>query len=231
MLAMIAQSVQSVPSVAVRRGHGARGGFSLLELILALAILALAVAAISQLVRLGLSHAKHARELTKAELYCESTMAELAAGVLPLEGVTDVPIEQDSEWLYSVTVEPAAIDGLLVVTVTVYQAEPDPVRPIEFTLVRWLPDPEVFSAQETETSSLGTARPSARADFFAPQPELVQVAAKCVRLATVCARSPKCTLGGIQAPRCLSTISPGFLVLERSYLAAPWRRGDTSHGT
>lgn len=163
---MIALSVQSVPCVALRRGHGARSGFSLLELILALAILALSVAAISQLVRLGLSHARFARELTKAELYCESTMAELVAGVLPLEGVTDVPIEQDSGWLYSVTVEPAAVDGLLIVTVTVYQAEPDPVRPIEFTLVRWLADPEVFSAEPAAALSLGRSSPSSSHGIF-----------------------------------------------------------------
>ncbi len=182
-----------MPSAVVRRGHGARGGFSLLELILALAILALAVAAIGQLVRLGLAHARHARELTKAELYCESTMAELAAGVLPLEGVSDIPIEQDSEWLYSVTVEPAAVDGLLVVTVTVYQAEPDPVRPIEFTLVRWLADPEVFSA-DAAASSLGAARPAGRLNSFARRPWPVQVAAILAGPPADSANAPRQTL-------------------------------------
>ena len=143
-------------AVTSHRGR-ARRGFSLLELILALAILALSVAAISQLVRLGLGHARHARELTKAELYCESTLAELAAGVIPLEGATDVPVEQDSDWLYSVTVEPAPVNGLLVVTVTVYQAEPDPVRPIEMTLVRWMADPAMFSTETAGGAGLGDA--------------------------------------------------------------------------
>lgn len=142
----------SIRSVSGRRR---RSGFSLLELILALAILALAVAAISQLVRLGLAHARYARELTKAELYCESTLAELAAGVIPLEGATGVPIAQDPEWLYSVAVEPAEVNGLLVVTVTVYQAEPDPIRPIEFTLVRWMADPALFSHSTAGISSPG----------------------------------------------------------------------------
>lgn len=156
---------------AVRCPCQARAGFSLLELILALAILALSIAAISQLVRMGLAHARHARELTKAELYCESTMAELAAGVLPLEGVTGIPIEEDSEWLYSVSVEPAPVDGLLIVTVTVYQAEPDPVRPIEFTLVRWLADPAVYATDTSVTLGRGVPGgvPAFQASIPAPQ--------------------------------------------------------------
>ncbi len=134
-----------------------RRGFSLLEVILALAILALALASLGELTRLGLRNASVSCDKSQAILLCESRMAEiLAAGTLP-ETIESEELDNPSDptgpaWLCSVAVESTDQDGLVAVRVTVIQDLPLEKRPVEFTLVRWLVDPT--STQATaETSS------------------------------------------------------------------------------
>ena len=60
----------------MRKGS-CRGGFSLLEVILALAILIGILAVLSELVGLGVRNARVARAMTQAQLLCESKLAEI----------------------------------------------------------------------------------------------------------------------------------------------------------
>jgi general secretion pathway protein I len=66
---------------------GKSGGFSLLEVILALAILTGAVAVLGEIVRLGIRNAQVARDTTQAQLLCESKLAEITAGIIPSDPV------------------------------------------------------------------------------------------------------------------------------------------------
>jgi len=131
----------------------ARRGISLLEVILAVAILGGALAVFGELFRIGSQNARAARELTQAQLHCESLLARVKAGALPAETVTpaqELPTSAaelpDKEWLYSVLVEPLDQEGLLSVQVTVVQNVPEISRPIEFTATAWIVDPEVIAA-------------------------------------------------------------------------------------
>ena len=131
------------PARAARR----RRGLSLLEVILALAILAGAVAMLGELTRLGNQNAQAARYLTQAQLLCQSKLAEIITGYDLPQSVQLAPFEADvvpgSNWLYSVDVLPTQREGLIVVQVTVEQdAAAAHRRPIVYSLVRWLPDPE-----------------------------------------------------------------------------------------
>jgi general secretion pathway protein I len=89
-----------------------RGAFSLIEVILALAILCGALATLGELSRLGMREAEKARDLTQAQLLCESKLSEITAGVTPLEAQEDAPFEStdeedsESEWVYSIAVTP-----------------------------------------------------------------------------------------------------------------------------
>ena len=93
-----------------QRGDSARpqparygaAGLSLLEVILAVAILGGCMAVIGELVRLGVRHAEEARELTRAQLLCESKLEEIAAGVTAAESAAAVAFETDPEWTYTV---------------------------------------------------------------------------------------------------------------------------------
>ena len=127
------------------RARGARAAFTLLEIILSLAILCGAIATLGELSRLGMRQAERARDLTQAQLLCQSKLAEITAGLAPAEAQESVPFEPtenqaESEWLYSIEVNPAAEEGLMEVRVTVTKDLPETRRPVEFSLVRWVVD-------------------------------------------------------------------------------------------
>ena len=118
-------------------------GFTLLEVILALAILAGAVAVVGEAVRLGRRNAEAARLLTTAQLLAASTMAEVSTGVVAAESVQDEPFESAPDWQYSIDVQALAdLEGLVEVTVTVTPTHGGS-QSIEFSLTRWMVDPAI----------------------------------------------------------------------------------------
>jgi len=138
------------------------GGFSLLEVILALAILAGALAILSEVARTAMSNAGRTRDLAEAQLLCESKLAEIQAGIEPAEPVSGALLETGKfpEWIYSIEIVPLDVEGLVEVWVTVEQDLPPEKRPIRCTLVRWMVDPStvtevdlVAQAQSASTTS------------------------------------------------------------------------------
>lgn len=130
-----------------------RSGLSLLEVMLALAILGGALAAIGELMRIGARNAEIARDLTTAQLLCESTVAELQLGFLPIQSVGPMPVtdlQYQTEWMYTITVQPIDQEGLTSVVVRIEQTPEYFSRPVSFTVTRWMIDPLV--ATETDES-------------------------------------------------------------------------------
>ncbi len=134
-----------------------RDGFSLMEVILSIAILASATVLLGELTRFGMRNARIARDLTQAQLLCESKLNEVVAGIEPLEAVSgasfDATYDPEQAWLYSI--EWSEIDpdtGLAKVTVTVNQNLPQSQRPVQFALTRWLIPPSSATAEATESS-------------------------------------------------------------------------------
>jgi len=134
-----------------RRHTTNRTGFSLLEILLALAILGGSLAILSSIASTGVSSAREARDLTVARLLCQSKLSELlldstVAGIAP-QAVPLTPLESfDSEsttpFFYSVDVQPGQLDGLLVIRVVVVAENADGGPPIaQYSLVRWMIDP------------------------------------------------------------------------------------------
>jgi type II secretory pathway pseudopilin PulG len=139
-------------------------GFSLLEIILSLTILGGAMAVLGEAVRNGMENARIARDTTDAQLYCESKMAELAAGLLTTDAVSDMPIEpmydsllesgatSDTGWLYSIDSEMIDENGLIQVWVTVSQDPTTVKTPVSFTMTRMVLDESLVSTIGTDTS-------------------------------------------------------------------------------
>lgn len=126
-------------------------GFSLLEIILALAILGGALAVLGSIVQVGTRTAKQARGRVAAELQCQSILTEIVAGLRPAEPVQSSLVDfPDPEYifLYSVEVQPADMEGMLVVRVSVFEDRPPEQNPIRVSLVRWMIDPEVEAEAE-----------------------------------------------------------------------------------
>lgn len=141
-----------------------RDGLSLLEVMLALAILGGAIAVVGELMRFGMRNAEAARDLSTAQVLCEAKINEIAAGLLPPQSIADTPIEEIANldaaglWLYSVDVQQVDQQGLIAVTVTVFQDPNLKMRPVDFSLARWMIDPaqvELQSTDETGASAGG----------------------------------------------------------------------------
>lgn len=143
-----------------RKPYRRRGpwGFTLLEVILALAILLTSLAAIGQLVYNAYRNAARARDLTRAQLIAEAILAELNAGALPLETVADAPVEDIDDtaepgWLYTVDIAPLELDGLLSVQVIVAQDPSVVAHPVQYSLTQWMLDPTMEFTQPGEEES------------------------------------------------------------------------------
>lgn len=142
-----------------------RRGFSLIEVILAVAIFAGAVAVLGECLRMGMRNAARSRDTTKAELFCESTLNQICAGILPPQTVSGASVDEtmdtlagmselgDSGWLYSVDVQSIDQTNLMAVTVTVRQDLPDGQHPIEVSLTRWMVDPSTATSSTTSDQS------------------------------------------------------------------------------
>lgn len=154
-----------------------RDGFSLLEVVLSLAILTGAVVVLGELVRSGLRSAQYARDLSQAELLCESIAQQVAAGIVPAQNVEHAAFGDEAPgWFYSV--EPAGSSlpmgaggggtgggttsgmsggmgggammgsgGGLIRLKVTVEQDPDRLRPARFSLVQWFRDPSLVVNQ------------------------------------------------------------------------------------
>jgi len=130
------------PSRLLRKGRTpARTGFSLLEVLVSIAILGGAMVMIGQLFNLGARSARQARLRNEANILADTKMAELAAHVIPTMSTANQTIDENPDWSYSVDIQPAEQPGLLVATVVVEQNN-TLASPIAISIVRFIPDPD-----------------------------------------------------------------------------------------
>jgi type II secretory pathway pseudopilin PulG len=134
-------------------------GFSLLEVVLALAILAGALAALGEVLRLGDQNAAAAAEESQAEMLAESVMSELLVGARTLANVSgnELPLEDDPTWAVSIEIQPTEYQELVAVRVSVVQVLAPEQEPARCDLVRWLPNPDYLPAATQQESSSSTS--------------------------------------------------------------------------
>jgi prepilin-type N-terminal cleavage/methylation domain-containing protein len=121
-------------------------GLTLLEVILAIAILGGALAVIGELIRIGSRAAASARDLTTAQLYAETKLNSLAAGIEEPTAISAAPLDDSGEWIYFVEPQEADEAGMIAVRVTVMQSPDQVAQPVTFSLSRWILDPAVVEA-------------------------------------------------------------------------------------
>lgn len=138
-----------------------RAGFSLLEILLALAILGGALAILSRIVDTGMFAARESRDLSAARILSQTKMAEILlesqAGITP-QSIMDAEFETlfDSQpnavFQYSVEVMPAPMDGMLSIKVSVQSIDEDLGEPrTNYSLIRWMIDP-MLGLEEAEAA-------------------------------------------------------------------------------
>ena len=129
-------------------------GFTLIEVILALAILAGAVAVLGEVMSIAGRSAADAQAEAQAQLMASSVMDEILSGMVDLTQQTRRPLETSGAipWVYSVTISDTTLVGLMSVEVLVEQDVQQQFRPIKYRLVRWLPSDPDLPATSTEDS-------------------------------------------------------------------------------
>ncbi|MEM8943944.1 MAG: prepilin-type N-terminal cleavage/methylation domain-containing protein [Planctomycetota bacterium] len=126
-----------------------RRGFTLLEVILALAILAGAVAVLGEVMSIAGRNAADAQAEAEAQSLAASIIDEMLAGYAPMTQQTRQPLESAAAvpWVYSVTLADTSILGLSSIEVLVEQDVEQQFRPVKFKLVRWFATDQ--SAEDT----------------------------------------------------------------------------------
>lgn len=141
-----------------------KSGFSLLEVILALTLLGGAVVVLGQVCRLAMQNASATRDLGRAQMLCESKMAEVVSGITPPSSVGETPFDTSTEpelvddprWVYAIDQVQTDEEGLISVKVTVKRDLPEAQHPISFSLVRWMLDPNSSTAEELSSGTSNT---------------------------------------------------------------------------
>ena len=129
-------------------------GFSLLEVILAMAILAGAIAVLGEVIHLVREHATDCQVKTRGQLLAATLMDEIACGVREMVEEDRRPLETDGSmrWVYSVFLPDLDTDfvDLVAVEVVVEQDLEAPFQPAKVRLLRWFyaPDQEEGSASD-----------------------------------------------------------------------------------
>jgi type II secretory pathway pseudopilin PulG len=130
---------------------------SLLEVLVAMAIFLFSLVAIGRLITIGGDQAVDVRQQGEAIQLCQSKLDEVRCGALPLTSQTDVPLEEDPNWLWTLDAEQGAAAGLWNVTVRVSRKGPDGSR-LQASLSQMIIDPSIRGA--TMITSTATASPS-----------------------------------------------------------------------
>ena len=127
-----------------------RYGFSLLEIVLAIAILGGSLAVLSQIAEIGTSAAREARDLATCRVLCQSKLSEVlldaGAGISP-QSQFDAPLESSDSlsiatYTHSIEVQPAPLDGLIAVRISVNAIDADSSEAYAtVSLTRWIVDP------------------------------------------------------------------------------------------
>ena len=133
-----------------------RPAFTLLEVILALAILAGAIAMIGELISLTSRNAADSEEETRAQLLAVSLMDEIVVGMTEARQASREPLEVEdtTPWVYSISLEGTKIDGLTSVEVVVEQDIEKRFRPVKYRLIRWLPKVPLPTEEADSTGDL-----------------------------------------------------------------------------
>jgi general secretion pathway protein I len=125
-----------------RPAPGGRPGLSLLEVLVALAIFLISLIAIGQLITLGGERAVDGQQHGRAAQLCQSKLAEVVAGAVPLTSQSEVPFDEDPNWVWSLDCTQADAPGLWNVQVRVIRQRSDGTQ-VERSLSQMVLDPSL----------------------------------------------------------------------------------------
>ncbi len=139
-----------------------RGGFTLFEVMLALAIFVGSMAALTQLIHNGMRGAVHSQLQTEAVLRCQSKLAEVIVGAESFDSASGVPFEDDDTWSWTLEMSETDETDLYLLDLTVDHASSNNIGAVSFRLTRLLRDPQLaIDAADEEAAAAADAEPEA----------------------------------------------------------------------
>jgi type II secretion system protein I len=141
---------------------GKRKGFTLLEIILSLAILAGALAALGEVMRLADRNAQMVRDESQAQILASSVMDELLSGARTASTVNQAAFDYNTDppWVYSIAFDQTPYEELVLARVRVEQQLPPEQQPAHFDLVRWFPNPDYIATDTSQQSTTSSSSSS-----------------------------------------------------------------------
>jgi type II secretory pathway pseudopilin PulG len=125
-----------------RRPNGARRpGLSLLEVLVAMAIFLFSLVALGRLVTASSERALEIRFQSEAIQICQTKLAEVASGAIPLSSQDDSTLDEDPDWHWSLDAEQGSVSNLWNVTVKASRAGPGGEPRAYCTLTQMVLDP------------------------------------------------------------------------------------------
>ena len=145
-----------------------RSGLSLFEVIISLTIFVCSMAVIGHLISSGVRGALRSRLESQAILRCESKLAEIVAGITPLQNSNGVAFPDDQSWHWSVAVSAGQHPSLYLVEVTAAHPSTKTAGNISYSLRRLVRDPQLemlayekqLAAQASQSSSTSSSSTS-----------------------------------------------------------------------
>ncbi len=129
-----------------------RHGFTLMEVIISLAILGMSMAAIGALVRIGGQNATRARILTTAQFLADSKLSEIKSGIIaptPTGPIPFLPTETMEPFQYTIQIEDIDSQGMLMgVRILVEYIPEDAGAAFQHSITTWMIDPAIELAPE-----------------------------------------------------------------------------------
>lgn len=120
----------------------ARPGLSLMEIVISLTIFVLSFIALGQLIGFGADRALDIQQRSLAAQMCQSKLAEIAVGAVPLQSQGATPFDEDPEWQWQLDAEPGSVTGLYTVQVKVFRPRSDGSE-IAVSMTRLVLDPSL----------------------------------------------------------------------------------------
>jgi Tfp pilus assembly protein PilV len=90
-----------------------------MEVLVALTVFLIALIGLGRLAIMGSDRALETQSQNRATMLCQSKMAEVLVGAVPLNSQSDVPFDEDPDWTWSLDCEQGNVSGLWNVTLTV----------------------------------------------------------------------------------------------------------------
>ncbi|MBQ1456027.1 MAG: type II secretion system protein [Thermoguttaceae bacterium] len=128
-------------------------GFTLLEILVVLAILMVGMAALTTLVRSAMNQSSEAEEKTTVQVECRNLMNRILSAEIPAVWPDKVELPGVDDWWVSTILDPTPIQELVCVTITARKYQRDlPVVGEEVTLSQWAERKTLLMGDNSEMS-------------------------------------------------------------------------------